>query len=81
MEPLAKVGSRFLLIVMVENRVISDLSNRSMNTSPLKPIYSTKPAHIITILGRVRTSAQAEPVDGICLDAKNRINGPIRCVV
>ncbi|MCY4305929.1 MAG: hypothetical protein OXC62_14305 [Aestuariivita sp.] len=43
--------------------------------------FSTKSAYIITILGKIRTSAQAEPVDGICLDAKNRINGAIRCAI
>ncbi|MCY4305761.1 MAG: hypothetical protein OXC62_13435 [Aestuariivita sp.] len=52
-----------------------------MNTSPLKPIYSTKLAHVITISGKMRTSAQAEPVDGMCPDAKDRINGAVRCAV
>ncbi|MCY4304776.1 MAG: hypothetical protein OXC62_08395, partial [Aestuariivita sp.] len=52
-----------------------------MNTSPLKPIYSTKSAHIINILGKIRTSAQAEPVDGMCLNAKNRMKGAVRCAV
>ncbi|MCY4303182.1 MAG: hypothetical protein OXC62_00080, partial [Aestuariivita sp.] len=32
-------------------------------------------------MGRVQISAQAEPVDGMCLDAKDRMNGAIRCAV
>ncbi|MCY4304607.1 MAG: hypothetical protein OXC62_07515, partial [Aestuariivita sp.] len=48
---------------------------------PSKVDFSIKPVHIITIVDRAQTSAQAEPVDGICLDAKNRINGAVRCAV
>ncbi|MCY4304184.1 MAG: hypothetical protein OXC62_05300 [Aestuariivita sp.] len=46
-----------------------------MNASPQKPIYSTKPAHII-IVGIMRTSAYAEPVD-----AKDRMNDAFRCAI
>ncbi|MCY4305840.1 MAG: hypothetical protein OXC62_13845 [Aestuariivita sp.] len=52
-----------------------------MNASPQKRIDSTKSAQIITIVDRVRTFAQAEPVDGICLDAKDRMKGAVRCAV
>ncbi|MCY4305428.1 MAG: hypothetical protein OXC62_11750 [Aestuariivita sp.] len=29
----------------------------------------------------MRTSVQVEPVDGMCLDAKDRMNGAVRCAV
>ncbi|MCY4305933.1 MAG: hypothetical protein OXC62_14325 [Aestuariivita sp.] len=48
---------------------------------PSEADFSTKSAHIITLVGRVRTSAQAELVDGMCLDAKDRMNGAVRCAV
>ncbi|MCY4304434.1 MAG: hypothetical protein OXC62_06595 [Aestuariivita sp.] len=51
-----------------------------MDASLLKPIYSTKLAHIITRWGIMRTSAQAEPVGSIRLHAKDRTNGTVRCV-
>ncbi|MCY4304765.1 MAG: hypothetical protein OXC62_08340 [Aestuariivita sp.] len=29
----------------------------------------------------MQTSAQAEPVDGICIDAKDKMNGTVTCAV
>ncbi|MCY4305125.1 MAG: hypothetical protein OXC62_10185 [Aestuariivita sp.] len=51
-----------------------------MNPSPLKPIYSTKSAHIINIVGVMRTSAQAELV-GLHAHAKDRMKGAVMCAV
>ena len=57
-------------------------SKQSLNEcKPSEADFSTKSAHIITIVGRVRTFAQAEPVDDMCLDAKDRINGAVRYAV